>query len=81
MKPARDSGAIIHMHSDGRHTRLGDDLIDSGVDDAEHTGFGHGIDWIRDRFYGKYALELDIDRQRVTVFGTPAEVDALIRKR
>lgn len=80
MKPARDSGAIIHMHSDGDIRDLADDLIDSGVDVLNIQDLVNGIDWIRDRFYGKYALELDIDRQRVTVFGTPAEVDALIRE-
>ena len=68
------------MHSDGDIRDLADDLIDSSVDVLNIQDLVNGIDWIRDRFYGKYALELDIDRQRVTVFGTPAEVDALIKE-
>ncbi|MBR4205095.1 MAG: hypothetical protein IKQ92_06435 [Clostridia bacterium] len=80
MKPARDAGAIIHMHSDGDVRTLADDLIDGGVDILNIQDLVNGIDWIREKFFGKYALELDVDRQKVTVFGTPAEVDALVRE-
>ncbi len=80
MKPARDAGAIIHMHSDGDIRTLAEDLIDGGVDILNIQDLVNGIDWIREHFFGKYALELDVDRQKVTVFGTPAEVDALIRE-
>lgn len=80
MKPARDAGAIVHMHSDGDIRTLADDLIDGGVDVLNIQDLVNGIDWIREKFFGKYALELDVDRQKVTVFGTPAEVDALIRE-
>ena len=80
MKPARDAGAIIHMHSDGDIRTLADDLLDGGVDILNMQDLVNGIDWIRERFFGKYCIELDIDRQNVTVFGTPAEVDALIRR-
>ena len=80
MKPARESGAIIHMHSDGDIRTLADDLIDGGVDILNLQDLVNGIDWIRDRFAGRTCVELDIDRQKVTVFGTPSEVDALIRE-
>lgn len=80
MKPARDAGAVIHMHSDGDVRALADDLIDGGVDILNIQDLVNGIDWIRTKFFGKYAIDLDIDRQKVTVFGTPAEVDALVRE-
>ena len=80
MKPARDAGAIIHMHSDGDVRTLADDLIDGGVDVLNIQDLVNGIDWIREKFFGKYAIDLDVDRQKVTVFGTPAEVDALVRE-
>lgn len=80
MKPAREAGAIIHMHSDGDVRTLAGDLIDGGVDILNIQDLVNGIDWIRENFFGKYALELDIDRQKVTVFGTPADVEALIRE-
>ena len=80
MKPARDAGAIIHMHSDGDVRALADDLIDGGVDILNIQDLVNGIDWIREKFFGKYAIDLDIDRQKVTVFGSPADVEALIRE-
>ena len=80
MKPARDAGAIIHMHSDGDVRTLADDLINGGVDILNIQDLVNGIDWIRSNFFGKYAIDLDVDRQKVTVFGTPAEVDALVRE-
>lgn len=80
MKPARDAGAIIHMHSDGDIRTLADDLIDGGVDILNLQDLVNGIDWIRDRFFGKYCIDLDIDRQKITVFGTPGQVDDLIRE-
>ena len=80
MKPARDTGAIVHMHSDGDIRALAEDLIDGGVDILNLQDLVNGIDWIRDRFYGKMCIDLDIDRQNITVFGTPDAVDALIRE-
>jgi hypothetical protein len=79
MKPARDAGCIIHMHSDGDIRDLVDDLVDSGVQVVNVQDLVNGVDWIRDHFKGKVCIDLDIDRQNVTRFGTPAEVDALIR--
>jgi uroporphyrinogen decarboxylase len=79
MKPARDAGCIIHMHSDGDIRDLVDDLVDSGVQVVNLQDIVNGIEWIRQRFKGKVCIDLDIDRQSVTRFGTPAEVDALIQ--
>ena len=39
----------------------------------------NGIDWIKQRFRGKLCVDLDIDRQSVTVYGTPKQIDELIR--
>lgn len=79
MKPARNAGCIIHMHSDGDIRDLADDLVDSGVQVVNLQDLVNGIEWIRHRFKGKVCIDLDIDRQSVTRFGTPAEVDALIQ--
>ena len=80
MKTARDSGAIIHMHSDGDIRALADDLFDGGVDVLNLQDLVNGIDWIKEHYAGKKCIDLDIDRQKITVFGTPAEVDALVRE-
>jgi uroporphyrinogen decarboxylase len=37
-------------------------------------------DWIAERFAGRLCVELDIDRQSITRFGTPEQIDALIRE-
>jgi hypothetical protein len=75
MKPARDRGVPVHMHSDGDIRDLLEDLIDGGVDIINLQDIVNGIDFIAERFAGKTCVDLDIDRQSVTVFGTPADVD------
>jgi hypothetical protein len=80
MNPAYDAGIPIHMHSDGDIRSLADDLIDSGVQVINLQDLVNGVDWIADRFRGKVCVELDIDRQLITPYGTPAQIDALIRE-
>jgi len=80
MAPARARGCIIHMHSDGDIRELVDDLVDGGVEAINLQDLVNGIDWIKDRLAGKVCIDLDIDRQQVTRFGTPREIDALIRE-
>lgn len=80
MKPARDSGCVVHMHSDGDIRSLVDDVIGSGVDVLNLQDLVNGIDWIAERFAGKTCIDLDIDRQEITTRGTPQQIDALIRK-
>lgn len=80
MAPARAAGVAIQMHSDGDIRLLADDLIDSGVQSINLQDLVNGIDWIADRWRGKVCVDLDIDRQQITPFGTPAQIDALIRE-
>jgi len=85
MGMARDAGCVVHVHTDGDNRALMDDLLDCGVT-RETPGvmniqdLVNGIDWIRERLTGKVCVELDIDRQKITPFGTPAQVDALVRE-
>jgi hypothetical protein len=78
MKPAIDSGCIVHMHSDGDIRSLADDLLLAGVQVINLQDLVNGIEWIKEKFSARICIELDIDRQRVTRFGTPGEIDALI---
>jgi hypothetical protein len=80
MAPARARGCIIHMHSDGDIRKLADDLIDGGVEVINLQDLVNGIDWIKEKLAGKVCIDLDIDRQQVTRFGTPQEIDELIRE-
>ena len=80
MAPAREAGCIVHMHSDGDIRTLVDDLIDDGVQVINLQDLVNGLDWIEDRLAGRVCIDLDLDRQRVTRYGTPAEIDALVRE-
>ena len=80
MAPARQAGVIVHMHSDGDIRALVDDLIDGGVEVMNLQDLVNGVDWIAENLSGRMCIDLDIDRQRITRFGAPAEIDALIRE-
>jgi uroporphyrinogen decarboxylase len=80
MQPARDAGCVVHMHSDGDIRALVDDLIEGGVQVINLQDLVNGIDWIAHRFAGQVCVDLDIDRQAITRFGTSAQIDALIRE-
>ena len=80
MAPARLAGCIVHMHSDGDIRELVDDLVDGGVEIINLQDLVNGIDWIKERFTGRVCIDLDIDRQEITRFGSPAQIDALIRE-
>ncbi len=80
MAPAVEKGVIVHMHSDGDIRTLAADLIEDGVEVLNLQDLVNGIDWIAATYRGKVCIELDIDRQRITVLGGPSDVDALIRE-
>ena len=80
MQPAREAGCVVHMHSDGDVRALMDDLIEGGVQVINLQDRVNGIDWIARRFAGRVCVDLDIDRQAITRFGTPDQIDALIRE-
>ena len=80
MKPAREKGVIVHMHSDGDIRTLADDLVDGGVEVVNLQDLVNGIDWIAGTFTGRTCIELDIDRQNITPRGTPKDVEDLIRR-
>ena len=79
LQPSRDAGILIHMHSDGDLRTLADDLLNLGIHALNLQDLVNGIDWIRDNLKGKVCIDLDIDRQKITVNGTPDEVRDLIR--
>jgi hypothetical protein len=80
MAPAREAGCIVHMHSDGDIRNLAADLIDGGVEALNLQDLVNGVDWIQTNFAGKVCIELDIDRQMITPFGTADQIDDLIRE-
>jgi hypothetical protein len=71
----RQSGTITHLHSDGYIMELVDDIIDSGVDVINLQDLVNGIDNIQKHVKGRAAIDLDIDRQDVTVNGSAKDID------
>jgi hypothetical protein len=76
---ARHDGCLVHMHSDGDIRALAEDLIACGVNVLNLQDRVNGIDWIAENIAGRVCIELDIDRQAVTRFGTPTAIDAMLR--
>lgn len=76
---ARQAGKLVHMHSDGDIRLLADYIIDGGVDALNLQDLVNGVDWIAENLKGRVCIDLDIDRQKITPYGTPAQVNALIR--
>lgn len=79
LEPVRQAGKIIHMHSDGNIRALADDIVEGGVEVLNLQDLVNGVDWIGAKFRGKLCIDLDIDRQHITPFGTPADIDRHIR--
>lgn len=80
MAPARKAGCIVHMHSDGDIRLLLDDMLGSGVEIVNLQDLVNGIDFIAERLRGRVCVDLDIDRQTIVPCGTPAQIDALVRR-
>ncbi len=80
MAPAHKAGCLVHMHSDGDIRDLVDDLLVSGVDALNLQDLVNGIDWIEANLKGRVCIDIDIDRQQITRFGSPAQIDKLIRE-
>ena len=78
LKPAADAGIITHMHSDGDLKTLYTDLLSLNLHILNLQDLVNGIEWIRDNLKGKICIDLDIDRQKITVNGSPADVREMI---
>ncbi len=78
--PSKEAGALVHLHCDGDVRALADDILACGIDVLNIQDLVNGVDWIAENLKGRVAIDLDIDRTEITVHGTPAEIDALIRK-
>ncbi|HCR16799.1 MAG TPA: hypothetical protein DIU35_04880 [Candidatus Latescibacteria bacterium] len=79
VSPAREKGCILHMHSDGDIRDLCEDLLDVGMDVLNLQDLVNSLDWIEANLKNKVCIDLDIDRQSVTRFGTPEHIDDHIR--
>ena len=86
--PVHKAGCLVHMHSDGDIRNLADELVLSGMDvlnllvAMRRSGQDliNGVDWIAKNLGGRVCIDLDIDRQQITRFGLPEQIDTLIRE-
>lgn len=79
-RPIKEAGIIVHEHSDGYIMDLMDDIIATGGDVINMQDLVNGIDNIQSYVKGRISIDLDIDRQNITVFGTPKDIDDHIRE-
>ncbi len=77
-RPFRQAGAHVFMHHDGYIMDIMDDIIESGVSVVNPQDLVNGIDNLAREVKGRVCICIDIDRQRVLPFGSPADVRDLI---
>jgi uroporphyrinogen-III decarboxylase len=74
----RSRGVHVFLHTDGYIVDILPDHIECGVSQLNPQDLVNGLDALERLAKGKACIHLDIDRQRVTVFGQPEEIDAHI---
>lgn len=75
----REHGVDVGLHTDGYIVDIIPDLIECGVSSLNPQDLVNGIANIKRLLKGKIHINLDIDRQKITAFGKPEEIDAHIR--
>jgi len=80
MKPCRDAGILVHMHTDGYVMNIMDELLGAGVDIINPQDLVNGIDALEREVKGRACIRLDIDRQSVMPFGEPSGVRELVEE-
>lgn len=80
MQPCRAAGVHVHHHCDGYMLDIVDDLLDCGVSIINPQDLLNGIDAIAEAAKGRCCIDLDIDRQSIVPYGTPADIRALIEE-
>jgi uroporphyrinogen decarboxylase len=79
-EPVKRAGILVHEHSDGYIMDLLDDLIMTGGDVINLQDLVNGIDNLAGYAKGRMSIDLDIDRQNITVCGTPRDIHDHIRE-
>ena len=80
MRPCREAGMQVGLHSDGHMLELVDELLDAGVSIVNPQDLCNGIDDIARELKGRACIRLDIDRQTIVPHGTPREIHDLVEE-
>ncbi|HOV21946.1 MAG TPA: uroporphyrinogen decarboxylase family protein [bacterium] len=75
----REKGIEVYLHSDGYIVDIIPDLIDVGVTILNPQDLVNGLDYLEKIAKGKVTIDLDIDRQKITVFGKPKNIENHIK--
>lgn len=76
----KKNGTLIEIHSDGYIMDIIDDLIDVGMNVINPQDLCNGIDNLKRELKGRACINLDIDRVKITPFGTRNEIFELIEE-
>lgn len=76
---AHAHGKKLFMHSDGHIAAIFPDLVEVGIDAVNSQLFCMGVETLAP-FAGKITFWGEIDRQHLLPNGTPAEIDAAVRR-
>jgi len=70
----------VYLHTDGYIVDIIPDLIETGVTILNPQDLVNGIDNIKRLAKGIITIDLDIDRQKITVFGKKEDIDSHIKE-
>ncbi len=80
IKPCREKGALVALHSDGYIMELMDEFVKCGIDVINPQDLCNGIDALAAEVKGRMCIRLDIDRQSIVPFGSGREIHDLIEE-
>jgi uroporphyrinogen-III decarboxylase len=73
--PCRARGVEVQLHTDGYIVDILPDLIEAGVTALNPQDLVNGLDNLKRLAWNKTCIVLDVDRQKITAFGTPDEIE------
>ncbi len=76
----KQNNTLVAIHSDGYILDIIDDLIDVGMDIINPQDLCNGIENLERELKGKACIRLDIDRVKITPYGTRNEIFELIEQ-
>ncbi len=71
----QEYGASTYLHTDGYIIDIIPDLIEIGIDTLNPQDLVNGLKNLKEVAKGKVKIDLDIDRQKITVFSGPREIE------
>jgi len=76
----RARGVRVRLHTDGCVMEVADQLLEAGVSILNIQDRVNGLDRIERELKGRVCIDLDIDRQRLIPYGTPAQIGEYVRE-